>query len=105
MHHNNVAPNLDRVIIKSGPEILEQRQVQANPACLSNEPYYFLKKGTEINIFNPMNYGIYFYGDLIFTHNRELTNHPKKVAAFKRASVKGWEYALSQKEEIIELPH
>ncbi|MEA1988473.1 MAG: transporter substrate-binding domain-containing protein, partial [Pseudomonadota bacterium] len=102
MHHNNVVPNLDRVIIKSGPEMLEQEQVQAYPAYLSNEPYYFLKKGTEINIFNPMNYGIDFYGDLIFTHNSELTNHPKRVAAFKRASVKGWEYALNHKEEIID---
>ncbi|WEJ62317.1 transporter substrate-binding domain-containing diguanylate cyclase [Thiomicrorhabdus lithotrophica] len=101
MHHNNVVPNLDRVIIKSGPEMLEQGQVQAYPGYLSNEAYYFYQKGIKINIFNPMNYGIDFYGDLIFTNNNELNNHPNRVAAFKRASLKGWEYALNHKEEII----
>ena len=100
MHHNNVAPNLDRLVIKSGPEMLEKGQVDAYPAYLSNEPFYFLKKGIEINIFNPMNYGVDLYGDLIFTNNNELKNHPKRVAAFKRASIKGWKYALNNKEEI-----
>ena len=101
MHHNNVLPNLDRMIIKSGPDMLEQGQVDAYPGYLSNEAYYFYEKGTEINIFNPMNYGIDFYGDLIFTNSTELNKHPKRVAAFKRASIKGWEYALKHKEEII----
>ncbi|MEA1989956.1 MAG: ABC transporter substrate-binding protein [Pseudomonadota bacterium] len=101
MHHNNVMPNLDRMIIKSGPEMLEQGQVQAYPGYLSNEAYYFHKKGIEVNIFNPMNYGIDLYGDLLFTNNNELKNHPNRVAAFKRASIKGWKYALNNKEEII----
>ncbi|BCN94105.1 hypothetical protein THMIRHAM_18900 [Thiomicrorhabdus immobilis] len=101
MKHNHITPNLDRMIIKAGPDMLTKGQIQAYPAYLSNEPYFFYKNGIEINIFHPMNYGVDLYGDLIFTHNDELKNHPERVLAFKRASIKGWDYALKHKEEII----
>ena len=101
MNHNDVMPNLDRVIIKSGPEMLLTGQVQAFPGYLSNEPYFFMKKGIKIQIINPMNYGVDLYGDMLFTNQDERKNHPDRVNRFKRASIKGWQYALSHKDEII----
>jgi len=101
MNENNILPNLDRVIIKAGPDMLLTGQIQAFPAYLSNEPYYFKKKGIKTHIINPMNYGVDLYGDILFTNQNELTNHPDRVARFKRASLKGWQYALDHKDEMI----
>lgn len=101
LNENNVMPNLDRVIIKAGPEMLLNEQVDAYPSYLSNEPYYFKEKGVEINIINPINYGVDLYGDMLFTNLDELNNHPDRVNRFRRASIKGWQYALSHKGEII----
>ncbi|WP_051145138.1 diguanylate cyclase [Thiomicrorhabdus sp. Kp2] len=102
MNHNNIVPNLERIMIKTGPEMLLTGRVQAYPSYLSNEPYFFLKKGVKINILNPMNYGVDLYGDMLFTNLNERNKHPERVERFKRASIKGWQYALNHKEELID---
>lgn len=102
LHQNKVTPNLERMVIKSGPEMLLNQEVSAYPAYLSNEPFFFKKRGIEVNIINPMNYGIDLYGDLLFTHSDELENHPERVERFRRASLKGWRYALNNRGEIID---
>lgn len=101
MHENQLDIDLERVIIKTGPDILANKQVDAYPAYVSNEPYYFYKNNIDINIIDPRHYGVDLYGDLIFTHNDELKNHPQRVEKFRQASIKGWEYALDNKVEII----
>jgi len=78
-------------------------EVDAMPAYLGNEPYYFEQKGIDINIINPTNYGLNFYGDMLFTSEDEMRNHPNRVKKFKNATLKGWVYALENKEEIIQL--
>lgn len=98
--HLGIKPNLDRNIIKSDPETLIRGETQAYPGYLSNEPYQLTKSGYEINIFRPMNFGIDFYGDILFTHQDEALNHPKRVERFKRATLKGWRYALNHKLEL-----
>ena len=102
LHQNNIEVNTNRMVIKAGPEVLEKGAVDVYPAYVSNEPYYFYSKGIDINIIRPMNFGVDLYGDLIFTHKEEVKNHPERVEAFKRASIKGWQYALKHKEEIID---
>lgn len=101
MNHNDIVPNLERLMINSGPEMLLTGQIQAYPAYLSNEPYFFKKQGIKIEIINPMNYGVDLYGDMLFTNQDERIHHPDRVNRFKRASIKGWQYALTHKDEII----
>lgn len=102
LHHNQVEVDLQRMLVKAGPKMLEAGKVDAYPAYLSNEPYYFYQKDIDINIIHPMNYGIDLYGDLIFTHTEETEHNPERVERFKRASIKGWQYALQHKEEVID---
>lgn len=70
---------------------------------LSDQPFYFKNIGLDINIINPLNYGFDFYGDNLFTTEDEINNHPKRAEAFKNASLKGWEYALSHIDETIKI--
>lgn len=67
---------------------------------ISVEPYQLNKKGVELNLIRPMNYGIDFYGDLLFTTENEVNNHPERARAIRDATIKGWEYAMSHAEEI-----
>uniref|UniRef100_UPI004047F15B diguanylate cyclase domain-containing protein n=1 Tax=Aliarcobacter sp. TaxID=2321116 RepID=UPI004047F15B len=59
----------------------------------------------DINVINPMHYGFDLYGDMLFTNKDEADKNPERVIKFKEASLKGWEYALNNKEEIIQLIH
>ena len=61
------------------------------------------KIGAKYNVFNPVTYGAVYYDVNLFTSKEELLSSPSRVKNFKSASIKGWEYALSHKEEIIDL--
>ncbi|MCB1955101.1 MAG: ABC transporter substrate-binding protein [Rhodocyclaceae bacterium] len=82
---------------------LASGRVDVTSAYLTDQPFYFRERGIPINIINPQNYGLDFYGDLTFTSERELEEHPDRVARFVRASLKGWQYALDHPEELIQL--
>ena len=66
------------------------------------EPYEFLKMGIDLSYIDPINYGVDFYGDILFTQQSVINNDPGLTEAFRKASIKGWEYATENPEEIIE---
>jgi len=78
-------------------------EVDAISAYSTDEPFALLKNGIEYSVFSPRSGGIDFYGDILFTSERQVSEHPERVAAFLSASLKGWRYALDNTEEIIDL--
>ncbi|MDG1750535.1 MAG: ABC transporter substrate-binding protein [Thalassotalea sp.] len=84
-------------------ETLMNGEVDAVSVYLTNQPKWFADKGIEVNIIDPINYGVDFYGDLLFTSENYIQDSPEKALAFKEASIKGWQYALNHQEEIIDL--
>jgi diguanylate cyclase (GGDEF)-like protein len=72
-------------------------------AYLTNEPFYLKEQGLEGRVISPINYGVDFYSDILFTSREEIKKHPKRVKAFREASIRGWEYAMAHPEEIIDL--
>ena len=69
---------------------------------VSNEPYQLHQLGYDVDIFTPQDYGIDFYGDNLATTQTELDNHPNRVASIRRATIRGWNYAIEHPEEIID---
>ena len=63
--------------------------------------YYADKDGINLKSIKPVDFGIDFYGDSIFTTKELAYTNPELVERFKRASIKGWQYALENPEEII----
>ncbi len=78
-------------------------EVDASVDYLIDQPHLMKMQGIEPRIIRPIDYGIDFYADSIFTSEEELKNHPERAEAFLRASIKGWEYALDHIDEMIEL--
>lgn len=72
-------------------------------AYSTDEPYVLAEQGVGYNVFSPRSAGIDFYGDTLFTTEKYLQQHPERVKAFLQATVKGWEYALKNPSEIIDL--
>ncbi|MFT7824106.1 MAG: EAL domain-containing protein [Sulfurimonas sp.] len=68
----------------------------------TDQPYTLKKMGIEYVLFSPMAYGFDFYGDILFTSEEELRDHPKRVEKFVEASMKGWYYALEHSDETID---
>ncbi|WP_114416356.1 diguanylate cyclase [Marinospirillum perlucidum] len=78
-------------------------QVDAVAAYNTNEPHRLRELGYEVRLLDPKHYGQDFYGDILFTHAREARENPHRVEAMRRAVIKGWEYALDNKAEMVEL--
>ncbi len=83
-------------------DLIEKRTDVFN-AYLSNEPYLMKERGIPFTILDPATYGIDFYSDILFTTEMELRNHPDRVKRFRAASLRGWQYAMENMEEIIAL--
>ncbi|KAB0663829.1 PAS domain S-box protein [Oryzomonas japonica] len=78
-------------------------KVTAFNSYLTNEPFFLKQKGVDFVVINPINYGIDFYSDILFTSEQELKQHPKRVKAFRSATLRGWQYAMSHRDELIDL--
>jgi signal transduction histidine kinase len=57
----------------------------------------------KINSFRPIEYGVNFYGECLFTSREEILSNPERAGKIREATIKGWEYAISNPEEIIEI--
>ncbi|QKF65786.1 BvgS-like domain-containing signal transduction sensor histidine kinase (NMT1 domain) [Arcobacter venerupis] len=72
-------------------------------AFSTNEPLLLQERGYEYNMFQPKDYGFDFYEDIIFTTNEFATENPKLVHNFYEATIKGFEYAFNNIDEIVKL--
>ena len=79
------------------------KKVDAMSVFTTNEIYTLGKKGIAYNVFDPVMFGTKYYDQNLFTSKKELLEHPNRAEKLKKASIRGWKYALSHKEEIIDL--
>jgi PAS domain S-box-containing protein len=84
-------------------EDLISGKVDAFNSYSTNEPYLLKQRNIAYNIIDPATYRVNFYSDVLFTSEAELRNHPKRAEAMRRATLKGWRYAMDHPQEIIDL--
>lgn len=89
-------------------EDLLNDSVDAVISYYTSQPPRLRKLGVDPAIMKPIDYGVDFYGDVIFVTKQYSDKNPKIIEAFNRANRKGWEYAISHKDEmatyILSLP-
>ncbi|AZP11834.1 ABC transporter substrate-binding protein [Undibacterium parvum] len=85
------------------PDDLINGKVYGFSAYSTNETDYLDRAGFAYQAYTPRSAGIDFYGDNLFTSEQEIAKHPARVRAFREASMRGWQYAMSHTEEISDL--
>lgn len=85
------------------PQSLIDREVDAMSAYSTDEPFLLDQAGFEYLVLNPRAGGIDFYGDTLFTTEQQIREHPERVRKFLDASLRGWQYAMANPDEIIDL--
>ncbi|MBU0925216.1 ABC transporter substrate-binding protein [bacterium] len=78
-------------------------KVDAMTAFISDQPFKLDKLNVKYNIIDPSNFGVFNLQLELFTSNNEAQNNTARTEAFRNASLKGWEYALNNPAEIIEI--
>jgi class 3 adenylate cyclase/ABC-type nitrate/sulfonate/bicarbonate transport system substrate-binding protein len=94
---------LPRVAHEGNPRDLLAGRADAMVAYSTNEPFVLEQLGAAYRTFSPAASGVDSYGDNLCTSEAQVKAHPDRVAAFRAASVKGWAYALANKEATVDL--
>ena len=96
--------NLEKILVVSsatGVEDLAAGRTDAIVGYLSNEVYRLKRMGIDTVAINPVNYGVDYYGDLLFTSELEVNSHPERTDAMREATLRGWRYAVDHSDEVI----
>ncbi len=72
-------------------------------AYITDQGFLLDEQGVENHYIHPGRYGIDFYSDILTTTEQEIAQNPDRVARFRQASLKGWTYAMSNSEAVIDL--
>ena len=102
-----VSSTLDKEPVRFAPhswnfdDVLAGR-ADAMSAYITEIPRIARQYGAVPAVLNPLDYGIDFYGDTLFASDSYLKAKPDVVARFRRASLKGWQYAMAHPLEIAE---
>jgi len=78
-------------------------EVDAMPAYSTDEVFLLEQARIPYSQFSPRAAGIDFYGDVLFTSESEAKRYPERMRRFVDASLRGWYYALSHREEMAHL--
>ncbi|MGJ0428584.1 ABC transporter substrate-binding protein [Methylobacter sp.] len=105
MMHNEGIKRSDIHVIPNSYDIqdLIDGKIAAFNSYLSNEPYYLSQQGIDYTVLNPLNYGVDFYSDILFSTEDEIKKHSDRVKALRDASLEGWRYAMDHPREVIDL--
>lgn len=87
------------------PQDLVDGKTDAYDGYISNEPFWLKQHNVAYRLINPREYGVNFYNDVLATREALLLQHPERVEAFTQASLRGWQYALENIEESVQLIH
>ena len=83
-----------------GLDHLLSNQVQMIPGYRTTIPYLMDNADVAYSEVRPLDFGVDFYGDSIFTTFELTQTDPELVEKFTRASIRGWEYAFENPDEI-----
>ena len=103
LNHLGIARRIQAVEPSYDLRDLIEGRVDLYNGYISNEPYVLRQHGLEPLIISPRDFGVDFYSDVLFTRKALVDSEPDTVEAFRQATLKGWDWALKHKEEMVRL--
>lgn len=104
LRHEGVEPGRVNIVPQTWSlDDLIAGRVDAMSAYATVEPRQLLNRGVAPSIMRGADFGVDFYGDILFTSQSEVDRQAQRTEAFLRASLKGWTYALSHPNEIADI--
>ncbi len=73
--------------------------VDITPAYFTGGLIKLRQQGLDLNLIWPSDYGIHFYSDILATSESMVADNPELTTRFLRASLRGWQDAISHYEQ------
>ncbi|MCA9308282.1 MAG: ABC transporter substrate-binding protein [Patescibacteria group bacterium] len=69
----------------------------------TDQLYFFEQSGHQYTLINPENYGINGFNDILITRNDMIASNPELVQAFVSSTIEGWEYAIANPKDAVDI--
>lgn len=105
MVNEGIDPSLDNPLKKDvvlSFENLRSKEFDVLPGYLDTIAYQAKLQGYALNTIRPLDYGVDFYGDSLFTSEALSKERPQLVERFRLATLRGWKYALDHPDEMAQ---
>ena len=76
-------------------------QIDIQPGYITNQPNLLKNKGIDVTVIDPADYGVFMIGNVYFTTEDMLRDHPELVRSFLRAVISGWNEAIAHPDRAI----
>ncbi len=102
------ATGIDRASINEVPaqfnlEPFLSRRVDVWPVYVTDQPDLARQQGAEVDVLVARDYGVTLMGDVLFTTKAFVEENPNTTRAFVHATLRGWQEALANPDETVEL--
>jgi NitT/TauT family transport system substrate-binding protein len=102
------ATGVDRASVREVPGDFSlapflERRVDIWPVYATDQPNLARREGAEVNLILARDHGVQLLGDVLFTTERFARENPRTVQAFVDATLRGWEEAVANPDEAVEL--
>lgn len=94
---------ITRVGVKFDMNPLYTGQVDVIPVYLNGHPLEAHRQGKEINTINPRDYGLRLYGNVYFTTEKMIKEHPDVVQKFVNGLAKAWAFTVTNPEQAVDV--
>ncbi|MEK7560457.1 MAG: ABC transporter substrate-binding protein [Patescibacteria group bacterium] len=82
---------------------LLEKAVDVWPGFRTNEPKAAERMGYAVNLIKPEEFGVDIYADVLIARQRTIDEKHELVRAFVQATLKGWEWAVANQEEAVDI--
>lgn len=83
--------------------LLLEKKVDVLPGFRTNEPNVAERMGYEVNRIKPEDFGIDMYADVLVTRQDVISRDHELVRLFVKATLEGWEWAVANQEEAVDI--
>lgn len=94
---------VDEVTIGYTADELLAGEVDVSSGYITNEPHLAIEAGKEIDTILVADYGVNMYADVIIAHEDILRDKPEMVESFLKATFDGWQYAIENETEAVDI--
>ena len=78
-------------------------ETDVSTGYIINEPHQAMEAGYEVNTILMADYGVNMYADVLFTTEQIINEQPELVEKFLKANLGGWQYAIENEEEAVDI--
>lgn len=95
--------NINEIPIGYDATELLEGKTDVSTGYIINEPQQVIEAGKEVDTILMADYGANMYADVLFATEETINNRPEEVQKFLNATVKGWQYAMENVDEAVDI--